>query len=131
MPSETKNGLTFSESVGPEETEELSYTVPADATVESIKVRIYPGPELDLTLTIHRIDNASGERISMLRTVGKDVIDGDNDVWEWDVSIPVPARDDIVVEASNADDTETYDFRVNMDLDELGGVRRIARRLFG
>ena len=131
MPSETKNGLSFSDSVEPDSEQTLRYLVPTDATIEHISVRIYPGPELDLTIRprLHRA--AEGETIDLLRTIGKNHIDGDNDLWRWDVSIPVRANDEIRVVAANDDDTETYDYRVGMDLDQLGGVSRVVRRLFG
>ena len=128
MAQERKRGISFAEQTDGESTDEVVHTVVSPATIEQIHARIYPGPENELELVLQHRSRESSQWVSLITHEGKQFLDGDNDTWEFDVAIPVAKDDEIRVVATN-NATEEYDWRVNMDVDELGGVRRAIRRL--
>lgn len=119
----SKEPFSLSDSVSPNSTQTVEAEVVGDGTLESFSVRIYPGPELQLKITpfIHR-DSGNGPRLPLVTAEGKEVIDGDDDKWTWSPSKAVNEGDLIIVEAENTDGTNSYDYRVNFDVDYRGGI---------
>lgn len=124
----TKNGVSFGATVPAASDERLVHELTTDATVEGVSVRIYRGAENTLRLTLTHVP-ASGSPSDLVETVdgGKDYVDGDDDLYQWDTSVPVEDGDELVVEANNTDGTNAHNFRVNMDLDYMSGVQRAGR----
>lgn len=117
----------FADSVDPNTTEEYEETLHAAATIEGIEVRIYPGPELDLRVKLFAVDGA--DRRPLINFNGKEYVDGDNDVWSFDVSEPIDEGEEILVEVENQDANTTYNFAVNMAVDFAGGIERLVKRV--
>lgn len=129
MLNKSKNGLTFARQVPATESDRLEHEVQQAATVEGVTIRIYTGAENTLRLTVkHR--PASGSEALLVDTVedggdGKDYIDGDDERYQWDVSHPVEKGDVLVVEHDNTDGSNAHNYRVNMDIDYMGGTERL------
>lgn len=122
-----RRGVTFADQVPAGATNRtLTYTIPRDATVERVQVRIYDGAQLDLELSPYISQGADEGRTDVIRTVGKDYIDGDDDVYEWDVSLPVERGDELVWSATNNDGSNAYDYRAIVDVEHGGGLRRLV-----
>jgi hypothetical protein len=123
-----KESVRFAKAVSAGTTEELTYRVEKDATVEHLMVRIYRGAELDLHVKpfIKTGDDDSRRRIDLVQFNGKDFVDGDGDKWEFPVSEPVKEGDLIGVEAENKDGTYDYDFAMNVTIDRAGGTDRFG-----
>jgi hypothetical protein len=109
----------------PQNVESYSYTTGKDATVEQVDVRIYPGAGLALRLEILHVDDQTGTESPLVRTRGKDYIDGDDDTYSFNISEPIKQDDEIKVRATNLADSEEYNFRVNFDVDERAGTRSL------
>lgn len=122
-----KEAVSFSDHVPAGDSTELTLTLPADATVERLAVRIYTGAELDLQLRAEVQQGENAPARPLVQHVGKDYIDGDDDFHEWDLSQSVEEGDAIVITAENNDGSNAYDFRANMDIDYASG----GLRLFG
>jgi len=127
----TAEGLTFARQVPADESDRLTWEVGNDATVEGVTARIYRGAENTLHLRLKHIP-ASGSPSQLVEPAaddgdGKDYIDGDDDAWEWDLSVPVEEGDLLVVEHENTDGSNAHNYRVNMDIDYMGGVERAAQ----
>lgn len=119
-----KRPVTFADQVPASSTQKITYDVPKDATIEHAQVRIYQGAELDLQLQIY-IDQGEDEgSTDVIRTVGKDYIDGDDDDYPFDLSMPIERGDTLVLEATNNDGSNAYDYRVNMEFERAGGAMR-------
>jgi len=123
-------GVSIAAAVGPsgqdpENVETYSYTTGKDATVEQVDVRIYPGAGLALRLEILKKDDQTDVTTPIVRTRGKDYLDGDDDTYSFDLSEPIKEDDQIVVRAANLADSNEYNFRVNFDIDERGGTTSI------
>jgi len=110
-----------------------STTVEADATVEEVAVRFYPGPRLDLHVTpyLERGNGANANRIPLVNFHGKDYVDGDDDLWVFPISEPVEQGDTLGVFVNNTEPEHAYDYAVNMTLDREAGVQRSASSLLG
>jgi len=133
MLKKTKQGLTFARTVPAAESDRLVYEVQNDATIEGVTARIYKGAENTLRLNVKYI-STSGSPVSLVENVdadgdGKDYIDGDDDEWNWEPSVPVEEGDKIVVEHRNMDGSNAHNYRVNMNLDYMGGVERATKSL--
>lgn len=133
---ETRDGLTFARQVPAGESDQLAHEVEEPATVESVQTRIYQGAENTLRLRLYHI--ADGSRSRLIEHVGdpdaggggtKDYIDGDDDDYRWDVSVPVERGDTLVVDHENTDGSNAHNYRVNMDVDHLGGSGRLLAGL--
>lgn len=123
-------GVSIAAAIGPsgqdpENVETYSYTTGKDATVEQVDVRIYPGAGLALRLEILKKDDQTDVTTPIVRTRGKDYLDGDDDTYSFDLSEPIKEDDQIVVRATNLADSNEYNFRVNFDIDERGGTTSI------
>jgi len=121
---ETRRSVRFADSIGPNSTQTLTRRIQRDATVEELRVRIYPGAELDVH--IEPFVKRSGGRFPLVDLVGKDHIDGDDDVMTFHVAEPVQDEDEIGVEVANVDGSNSYDFSVDAHLERQGGVRRVT-----
>jgi hypothetical protein len=103
----------------------MSLTVPSDSTLERVAIRIYVGAELSLQLEpyILRSRNTREEMICFVNA-GKTVIDGDDDKFEFDVSIPMWQGDQICLRYANLDPVNAYDFAMDIELDARAGAER-------
>ncbi|WP_410765789.1 hypothetical protein [Haloferax sp. DFSO60] len=128
MPSnaDRKSSLRFGGSVGPDDVETETYTLQNDATVEEVAVRIYQGPRLDLRVVpfIERGEPGYRDRVPLVELRGKDFIDGDNDYWIFPTSEAVHEGEVLGVEVRNVDESNTYDYAVDMAIDRAGGAAR-------
>jgi len=124
-----KNGISFGATVPATEIRRLTYDVTNDATVESASVRIYRGAENTLQLRLKHLPE-QGAPSDLVETVGpKQYIDGDDERYDWNLGVPVEDGSVVVVEAENTDGINAHNFRVNVDLDYLGGTERAVRGL--
>lgn len=121
---ESKEGISFGDTV-PAASETVTEFTAVDAgTIESVQVRIYPGAELDLRITPELERHSGGTPQPLITTEGKGYIDGDDDVWTWDISKPINRKDIIRIRAENVNANYDYDYRCNVDVDYKGGLRR-------
>jgi hypothetical protein len=120
--SDTKNGLSIARAVSPDTSGYEGVEMERDGTVESVSVRIYQGAENTLRLRVLRVRD--GSQIQIVQLHGKDWIDGDDDVYRWDVSEPVEQGDEVVVQFDNNDPDHPHNYRVNVDVDHSGGTSR-------
>jgi hypothetical protein len=65
-----------------------------------------------------------GNQVQLVELVGKDWIDGDHDVYHWDISEPVEQGDEIAVQYDNNDTSNPHNFRSNIDVDHASGTSR-------
>lgn len=133
MVTKSRDGLTFARQVPASEDDRLAYEVQDDATVEGVTARIYPGAENTLHLRVKHIP-VSGSPTPLVETVdsdgnGKDYIDGDDDSWTWQPSVPVEKGDVLVVEHENTDGSNAHNYRVNMNIDYMNGRDRALSAL--
>jgi len=119
-----KSGISFSDEVAAGSTETESHQLDRPATVESISVRIYPGPGTDLEIEPF-VKTNDGTRRPLLDYAGKQFVDGDDDVYSWSVSEPVEQDATLEVRAKNTDASNPYNYRVNMDVDYREGSRSV------
>lgn len=125
-----KRGISFSETVAGNSNSITEYSVQADATVEKLSVRIYPGPETDFKI-YPEIKREQADTVeSLVRFEGKQYVDGDDDVFEWDLSVPLYKDDVIQVRAENNTGNE-YDYRANLEIDERNGPESLADAILG
>lgn len=130
MVSKPKSGSTIARQVPATEDDRLSWTVPRDGTLEHLAVRIYEGAENTLRLNIYHEHTNGGQEL-LIQPEGKGYIDGDDDLWPWDLSVPVRQDDKIVVDYENTDGTNAHNFRVTLDVDYYNGLDRAASLLKG
>jgi hypothetical protein len=124
--SETRDSVRFAERVDPDDSISLSYEVVEDATIEEMRVRIYPGPEHDLRIFPY-VDRGKGERSRREELVefrGKEYIDGNGDHFKFPISVDVEEEQTIGVDVENLEVEYAYDFVVDFDLDHAGGTSR-------
>lgn len=129
MPGESqdKRGLHFAASVPAGGSVENTHKMQRDATIEEVQTRFYIGQELDLQLNLYiRDPDDTQSSRKIIPTPGSiDHIAGDDDDYRWDVSEPINKGDKIVVEATNQDANNAYNYVVNMDVDYLYGSSRV------
>lgn len=121
----------FSDRIGPGESDELTHEVVADATVEKVEVRFYPGTELDVELRPFIEPDQGNHRISMVDLIGRDVIVGDDDVFTFHVGDAIEEGDLIGVEVTNNEPNYGYNWVVHMDIDRRNGVESVVDRIEG
>jgi hypothetical protein len=101
--------------------------VPAfnDGTIENLSLRIYLGPALDLRVDPYLM-RFNGRRQNLIEYVtgGKQFLDGDDDRYSFNVSIPIRRNELIVCDYWNLDLVNPYDFRLTVEIDYAGGVWR-------
>lgn len=124
--SEPKDGFTLSDQVPAGATDqETSLEVDQAATVERLSIRIYPGAQLDLELRpVVRQERGNTSDQNLIEYAGKEYIDGDDEQYHWDLSVPIEQGDKIVIQATNRDGSNAYDYRANLDIDYQGGSSR-------
>lgn len=113
----------FAASAGPMLSGTLTERVPADGTVERLRVRIYAGAELALRIT-PRLVRRPDRREDLVSFVGKAYIDGDDDVFDFSLAVPVFVDDVIEVAWENTVASYSYDFAVDIEVDHAGGAWR-------
>jgi hypothetical protein len=118
----TKNGLSIAKQVSADASGYVGVEMERDGTVESVSIRIYDGAESTLRLRVLKIRD--GNQVQLVELVGKDWIDGDDDVYHWDVSEPVEQGDEIAVQYDNNDTSNPHNFRSNIDVDHASGTSR-------
>jgi hypothetical protein len=107
--------VRFSTSVAAGASGELSKEIESDTTVKRVDVRFYPGPRLDLELV--PFAQVGSNRFSLVDLVGRSSIVGDNDVFQFGADERLEAGDRIGVEYTNTDQSNSYDFQVDMSLE--------------
>lgn len=117
----------FSDSIPPGESVTHTYTVEADATIESLAIRFYQGPELDLS--VYPFRRRETDELPLIDLVGRDEIVGDADDFHFQVSEPVQDGDIIGVTFTNNSDTYSYDCHADVTLDQLGGAERVMTQI--
>jgi len=125
-----KETKRFSGRVDPQDSVDESIVLDYDATIEEVRVRFYPGPQLDLEVLPYRRSGRSGDRKGLVDLVGRPWIVGDNDSWSFDISEPITEGDEIGVKVRNQAATGTdqdlaYDYTVDIVVDGAGGTSRV------
>lgn len=128
-PDESRDGITFAEQVPATEEDRLSWKVENPATLEGVSARIYRGAENTLRLNLYHI--AQGGEVEIVEPIGKDYIDGDDDVYEWQISRSLQVGDRLQVKHHNTDGANAHNYRVNMDIDYNGGLSRLTSMIRG
>lgn len=125
-----KRGISFSTAVAAGSSDKQEYVVSDHATIEKLSIRIYPGAETDLEIVPQILKDQTDSVENLIRFEGKDHVDGDDDVFRWDLSVPVEKDDVIQILADNNDPNNPFDYRVNMEIDERGGVQPFLMQVF-
>jgi hypothetical protein len=115
----------FAADVLPNTTIKLTRKVPADGTVEKVRIRTYVGNELALQIRPW-VESERG-RIRHLVTYApapaKQYVDGDDETWVFEIREPVEQNGDcLVVEVVNTSINYTYSMAVDIEVDHAGGV---------
>jgi len=123
-----RRSLRFSDTVDPGDSDIFTFETERDCTVERMEVRVYRGAEFDLLIEPFVDRNKSNDRrrredIIVYR--GSEIIAGDADKFQFDVSKSVQDGQEIGVEVTNQDGEYAYDFVVDMTLEYAGGLSRI------
>ena len=126
--TEGRESHRFASQVAGGGSEEHTHKMQEDATVEQVTVRFYPGPRRDLHITpfVERESTRRKDRQDLVELHGKDYIDGDNDLWVFDVSHEVEKGDTIGVHADNVEPDHDYDFICDVAVDYAGGTSRFG-----
>jgi len=66
----------------------------------------------------------------LIETVGRDVIVGDNDFFQFSVSEAVEEDATLGVEAVNRDPENSYNFAVDIRIDRTAGLSRAVTEVF-
>lgn len=130
MVSKPKSGSTIAKQVPAATRDRESWVVPRDGRLEDLAVRIYAGAENTLHLRLYHEQN-SGAQETLITPIGKTYIDGDDDKWVWDLSIPVRQDDELVVDYENTDGANAHNFRVTFDVDYHNALERASAALKG
>jgi hypothetical protein len=126
MPDNRNVGQTLAKSAPAGGSGIVTLSVDADGTIESLKLRIYRGAEN--TLHLRPVRKTNGSEIALLDYAGKTFVDGDDDVWQWDVSVPIQKGDEIGIRYDNQDPNNPHNFRATVDVDHRGGLRSVLAR---
>jgi len=117
-----KAGQTIAKQVPAATEGKETVDVESDGTIEALKLRVYSGAENTLRLR-PQIDRR-GHYEDIISYGGKSFVDGDDDVWEWDLSVPIEAQEEIVIRHDNTDGSNAHNYRATVDVDYWGGTRR-------
>lgn len=111
----------IADSVAPDSTTVYEWDVEEDTTIEDLRARFYKNQQLALRLDPYLVDPDSG-RTELIRysDESKQYLAGDDDVFEYDISVEAPEQSTIVVEARNTSDEYEYDFSVDFSLEHGG-----------
>lgn len=114
-----QDSLRFASDVPPNSTVTLRRRLQEEGTVEKVRVRIYPGAELDLRVEpFIEIGDSNSHRLPLITYGGngKTYVDGDDDTFEFQVSEFVDGDEVVGVRAENLDGSNTYDFAMDVVL---------------
>lgn len=129
MAQVTRKGYNFSSTVNADSTEIEKVVAKHDATIEHVHTRFYPGQQLDLQLKLQVVAQ-DGTKKEIVDPVGeRSYVAGDDDKFNWDISVPVEKGDTIRVVAQNVETQYDYDYVANMEVDRLNGLERITSKL--
>lgn len=131
MSLNAKAGQSLAKQVPAATEDEVSIPLDGPATVESLMLRIYVGAENTLRLRPMKKKNNGYEDLLDYADDGKHYVDGDDDVWEWDLSVPVGEDEEIVIRYDNRDGSNAHNFRANLDVDYFGGTKRVLEAVKG
>lgn len=105
---------------------EISVHITRDGTIERLRIRIYIGAQLDLRLNPYIVRKGGMEEsLVYFADDGKKYLDGDDDVLDFTMSIPIYRDEDIVVRYINNDGVNDYDFYADLEIDHMGGAYRL------
>jgi len=121
--------VRFSDSVSPDTTETYSRKIETHATLENLSVRFYPGQELNLEIQPYR--KRGMETTPLVEYQDRDALVGDDDRYTFDITEDLEPDDEVVIKATNRDETYAYDFNLDVEIDRFGGSSRIANFLGG
>lgn len=124
--------IAFRKKIEPLEEIEISERVKANGTLENIKFRFYLGQELQLKVMI--FIRHKGNKVQYPYTVaggGEYYIAGDDDVFNFDVVIPIQNDDEIVCKVINLSEEWDYNLVCDVDIDYYGGNNRIVGGVIG
>lgn len=122
MVFETSEAVSYAKTVAPGANEELVYQTDGAATIERLKVRFYPGQQLDLKVRVVIRAKGSGQTRNVVQMQGDQRFDGDDDTYTFELSKPIRDDEELVVQAENVDPDFAYDFRVNAEVDYRAGT---------
>jgi hypothetical protein len=121
-----KRALAFSTTVPAGETEEETFELTNDATIEDLRVRFYPGQELSLQIQVYLLKKDQDKKIDLVEYPGdKKHLSGNDDYFEFDLSKKAKKGDKIVIKSENTDSQYAYDYKANMSVEEAGGLKRV------
>lgn len=119
----------FASSVAPGATLELSEPLPADCTVEGLRIRIYAGAMLDLRVSAWLVP-AEGPWYPLIRLIGKQFVDGEGDTWTFRLREPAYSwrGDSLRVRAQHVNPAGVVlNFAVDVECDFAGGPFPVTR----
>lgn len=125
MPRSGKETVQFKTVVTAGTLKTLSYTIKADATVERIFGKFYPGQEG--VLHVHPYLRLNGDRHEELVTypTGTDqFLSGDDQIYDFAIDFPVNTGDQIMVDADNTLGTYDYTLDITFEVDYMAGKDR-------
>jgi hypothetical protein len=103
----------------------LTRRLTQEGTLDRVNVRIYSGAALYLQLK-PKLDQLHQREVDVVDYTGKQYIDGDDDAYVFDVSIPVHVDNQLIVEYVNNSLVDALDFAVDFIVDHLGGTERVG-----
>lgn len=123
----SKEIIAFRKRVPANTSGKLTERIKANGTIDKITVRFYIGQELHLKVMpyIRHIGNKIHYPITLGGGGGDYWLIGDDDTFNFDVSIPVYNDDEVVVEFENESDYE-YNLVCDFVIDYLGGTDRVV-----
>jgi len=114
--------IRFTDRLGPQNGSGERHTVRRDATVESVRVRHYPGQELALEVEPRVVPRDERDSVPLVPVEGPtSALVGDDDDVTFDVSEPVREGEAVEVVAVNESTEFSYDFVVDVTLEYIGG----------
>lgn len=123
---DSKEVIPFVVNVPPNTTGSLKERIKADATVEEVNLRFYPGQQRDLEVRPKL--QRTGNRVEDLITYPKganDWIAGDDDNIRLDISVTAQLDDEIVIFYSNKDTVNIYTLVVYVTVDYREGKNNV------
>lgn len=119
-----KEVYRLSLSVAPGASGTLTRPLPMDGTIERLTMRVYSGNAMNLDLT-PMVNGFRGRRYPIIDFVGKLFFEGDDDVIQEPISIPVKRAWELAVDYTNNSATDTLDFYVEFIVDHMAGTGRV------
>lgn len=101
-------------------TEKYRKTFDRPGTIESLRLRNYVGHEFDLRYRPYLL-TADGSRINLIKSLGREFVAGNNDIFEVDVRTSFQQDDELVIEVENNDPNRIYHANAIVSVDYAGG----------